>query len=345
MIDKAQLTDKQKALDMALGQIKKQFGEGAVMRLGEKAPKLATEVIPTRCPTLDFALGIGGFPRGRVVEIFGPESSGKTTLCLEVVANAQAMGGVAAIIDVEHALDPVYAQQLGVNVDDLLLAQPSCAEEALDIAEALTRSGAVDVIVIDSVAALVPKAELEGDMGDAHVGLQARLMSQALRKLTGTVSKTRTCMIFTNQLRDKVGVMYGSSETTPGGRALKYYASIRLDIRRIETIRSGTDVVGNKVRVKVVKNKLAPPFREAEFHIRYGMGIDDIGALVDLAVAQGIIDKAAAWYSYGNQRLGQGRDNTRNFLMENKELYDEISRKTYSAIGLQLPYEDGRMAI
>lgn len=303
------------------------------MRLGD-ASSMAVESISTGCMPLDVALGVGGVPRGRIVEIFGPESSGKTTLTLHVLAEAQRIGGIGAIIDVEHALDPSYAANLGVDIDSLLISQPNSGEEALQIAEALVRSGAVDVIVVDSVAALVPEAEIKGEMGDAHVGLQARLMSQALRKLTGAVSKTRTTLIFTNQIREKVGIMFGNPETTPGGRALKFYASVRLDIRRIESIKSGQQFIGNRVRVKAVKNKVAPPFREAEFDIRYGEGIDQIGCVIDMAVDQNIIQKSGAWYSYGDIRLGQGRENSRQMLLENAELYDEIASRTYAAYGI-----------
>lgn len=327
-------TEKMKALEMALHQIEKAYGKGSVMRLGEATARMSVEVIPSGALTLDIALGVGGIPRGRVIEVYGPESSGKTTLCLHTVAEAQRRGGIAAVIDVEHALDPAYAARLGVDVDNLLISQPDDAESALEIAEALVRSGAVDVIVIDSVAALVPRAEIEGEMGDAHVGLQARLMSQALRKLTGAISKSKTCVLFTNQIREKVGVMFGSPETTPGGRALKFYASIRMDIRRIETLRQGTETVGNRVRVKVVKNKVSPPFREAEFDIMYGEGISRAGNVLDVGTDLNIIQKSGTWYSYGDIRLGQGRENAKDFLKENPSLLDEIERKIREHYGL-----------
>jgi recombination protein RecA len=312
--------DKRRALDLALVQIEKQFGKGSIMRLGSDATRLAVEVIPTGSLALDAALGCGGVPRGRVVEIFGPEGSGKTTLALHILAEAQRRGGVAAFIDAEHALDPSYARRLGVDIDDLLIAQPDTGEQALEIAEALVRSGAVDVVVIDSVAALVPRAELEGEMGDAHVGLQARLMSQALRKLAGAISKSRTTAIFLNQIREKVGVMFGNPEVTPGGRALKFYASVRMDVRRVETLKQGNDTVGARTRVKIVKNKLAPPFRQAEFDLIYGEGISREGGLVDVATELGILEKSGTWYSYRETRLGQGRDNVRDFLRQNPEV-------------------------
>lgn len=329
--------EKQKALEMALHQIEKAYGKGSVMRLGEASAQLVTDVIPTGALALDIALGVGGIPRGRIVEVFGPESSGKTTLCLHVVAEAQKRGGIAAVIDVEHALDPVYAGRLGVDVDNLLISQPDDAESALEIAEALVRSGAVDVIVVDSVAALVPRAEIQGEMGDSHVGLQARLMSQALRKLTGAISKSRTSVMFTNQIREKVGVMFGSPETTPGGRALKFYASVRLDIRRIETLRQGTETIGNRVRVKVVKNKVAPPFREAEFDIMYGEGVSREGNILDVATELDIVQKSGAWYSYNDTRLGQGRENAKDFLKEHPELADEIELQVRERLGLRSP--------
>ncbi|NLN27683.1 MAG: recombinase RecA [Firmicutes bacterium] len=329
--------EKQKALEMALHQIEKAYGKGSVMRLGEASAQLVTDVIPTGALALDIALGVGGIPRGRIVEVFGPESSGKTTLCLHVVAEAQKRGGIAAVIDVEHALDPVYAGRLGVDVDNLLISQPDDAESALEIAEALVRSGAVDVIVVDSVAALVPRAEIQGEMGDSHVGLQARLMSQALRKLTGAISKSRTSVMFTNQIREKVGVMFGSPETTPGGRALKFYASVRLDIRRIETLRQGTETIGNRVRVKVVKNKVAPPFREAEFDIMYGEGVSREGNILDVATELDIVQKSGAWYSYNDTRLGQGRENAKDFLKEHPELADEIELQVRERLGLRIP--------
>ncbi len=318
-------TERKRALDIALAGIEKQFGKGAVIRMGERASR-DIQVIPTGCLDLDMALGVGGLPRGRVVEIYGPESSGKTTVALHVVAEAQKMGGVAAFIDAEHALDPVYARKLGVDVDQLYVSQPDTGEQALEICEALVRSGAIDIVVIDSVAALVPKAEIEGEMGDSFVGLQARLMSQALRKLTGIVNKTNSTCIFINQLREKVGVMYGNPETTPGGRALKFYASVRIDIRRGEQLKDGTTVVGNRTKAKIVKNKVAPPFRTAEFDILYGEGISKEGSLLDNAVALDIIHKSGAWFSYGDQRIGQGRENTRKFLKENPETAAEIDK-------------------
>lgn len=324
--------ERDKALDLALAQIEKQFGKGSIMRLGQEASRTAVEVISTGCLTLDLAMGVGGLPRGRVVEIYGQESSGKTTVALHAIAQAQKGGGVAAFIDVEHALDPAYASNLGVNLDDLLISQPDTGEQALEIAEALVRSGAVDIVVVDSVAALVPRAEIEGEMGDAHVGLQARLMSQALRKLTGAISKSRTVCVFINQLREKVGVMFGNPETTPGGRALKFYSSIRLEVRRIDSLKTGTDVVGNRTRVKVVKNKVAPPFKQAEFDILYGEGISREGSILDLAVDMGFIQKSGAWYAYGDTRLGQGRENTRDYLKSNPELADELDRRIRESV-------------
>lgn len=317
--------EKKRALDIALAGIEKQFGKGAIIRMGERAAR-DIEVIPTGCLDLDMALGVGGLPRGRVIEIYGPESSGKTTVALHVVAEAQKMGGVAAFIDAEHALDPVYARKLGVDVDQLYVSQPDTGEQALEICEALVRSGAIDIVVIDSVAALVPKAEIDGEMGDSFVGLQARLMSQALRKLTGIVNKTNSTCIFINQLREKVGVMYGNPETTPGGRALKFYASVRIDIRRGEQLKDGSTVVGNRTKAKIVKNKVAPPFRTAEFDILYGEGISKEGSLLDNAVALDIIHKSGAWFSYGDQRIGQGRENTRKYLKENPEIAAEIDK-------------------
>jgi protein RecA len=319
--------EKLKALDSALKQIERDFGKGSIMKLGDAAGSMNLECIPTGCLPLDIALGIGGVPKGRVVEVYGPESSGKTTIALHMIAEAQKMGGVAAFIDAEHALDPVYAKNLGVDTEDLLVSQPDTGEQALEIADALVRSGAIDIIVIDSVAALVPRAEIEGDMGDSHVGLQARLMSQALRKLTGIISKSGTTMIFINQIREKVGVMFGSPETTTGGRALKFYSSVRLDIRRIETLKQGTDMIGNRTRVKVVKNKVAPPFKQAEFDIMYGTGVSREGCLVDLAAQMDIINKSGAWYSYNDNRLGQGRENVKEYLKENVELANEIEQK------------------
>lgn len=319
--------EKEKALEMALSQIEKQFGKGAVMKLGDAAAKISVSTIPSGCLELDFALGVGGIPRGRIIEIYGPESSGKTTIALHIIAESQKLGGTAAFIDAEHALDPVYAENLGVDVDELYVSQPDTGEQALEICEALVRSGAMDVVVIDSVAALVPKAEIEGDMGDAHVGLQARLMSQALRKLAGIISKSNTIVIFINQLREKVGVMFGNPETTTGGKALKFYASIRLDVRRADSIKNGGEVVGNRTRIKVVKNKVAPPFKTAEFDIIYGEGISHEGSVLDMAVEHKIITKTGAWYSYGDMRMAQGRDNARLFLKDNKELCEEIEGK------------------
>jgi recombination protein RecA len=325
--------DREKALESALLQIERQFGKGSVMRLGEET-RVPVEVIPTGSIALDVALGLGGLPRGRIVEIYGPESSGKTTVALHAVANAQRLGGIAAFIDAEHALDPDYAQRLGVDTDALLVSQPDTGEQALEIADTLIRSGAIDVVVIDSVAALVPKAEIEGEMGDSHVGLQARLMSQALRKITGALSQTKTTAIFINQLREKVGVMFGSPETTSGGKALKFYASIRLDVRRIETLKDGTDSVGNRTRVKVVKNKCAPPFKSAEFDILYGIGISREGSLIDLGVDQGIVRKSGAWYTYEGDQLGQGKENARNFLHENEDMANEIERRIKEKLGI-----------
>lgn len=324
--------EKEKALEIALSQIEKQFGKGAIMKLGDAGAKISVSVIPTGCIELDYALGVGGVPRGRIIEVFGPESSGKTTIALHIIAQSQKMGGTAAFIDAEHALDPVYAENLGVNVDELYVSQPDTGEQALEITEQLVRSGAIDVIVVDSVAALVPKAEIEGDMGDSHVGLQARLMSQALRKLTGAISKSNTVVIFINQLREKVGVMFGNPETTTGGKALKFYASVRLDVRRIDSLKAGTEIVGNRTRVKVVKNKVAPPFKVAEFDMIYGEGISREGSLLDLAVARKIVQKTGAWFSYGDLRIGQGRENARNFLKDNPELAVEIETKLRDAL-------------
>ncbi|MEO3821857.1 recombinase RecA [Plantactinospora sp. B24E8] len=325
--------DREKALDLALAQIDKQFGKGSVMRLGEK-PVIQTAVIPTGSIALDVALGVGGLPRGRVVEIYGPESSGKTTVALHAVANAQRAGGIAAFIDAEHALDPEYAKALGVDTDAMLVAQPDTGEQALEIADMLVRSGALDIIVIDSVAALVPRAEIEGEMGDSHVGLQARLMSQALRKITGVLNNTGTTAIFINQLREKIGVMFGSPETTTGGRALKFYASVRLDVRRIESLKDGTDVVGNRTRVKVVKNKVAAPFKQAEFDIMYGKGISREGSLIDVGVEQSIIRKSGAWYTYDGDQLGQGKEKAREFLRENPDVAAEIEKKILEKLGV-----------
>jgi len=323
--------DRERALELAISQIERQFGKGSIMRMGEDASRLQVEVIPTGSIALDLALGVGGIPRGRITEIYGPEASGKTTLALHVIAQAQKMGGVAAYIDAEHAFDPVYAERLGVDLDDLLIAQPDTGEQALEIAETLVRSGAVDVVVIDSVAALVPRAEIEGEMGDAHVGLQARLMSQALRKLTGAISRSKTAVIFINQLRMKIGVMYGNPETTTGGNALKFYASVRLDIRKIDAIKEGADTVGIRARVKVVKNKVAPPFRQAEFDIMYNEGISIAGNILDVATDLGIIRKSGAWYYLGDERLGQGRENAKAFLKANPELMAEIEQRIRQA--------------
>jgi len=325
--------DRDKALETALLQIERQFGKGSVMRLGEET-RVPVEVIPTGSIALDVALGLGGLPRGRIVEIYGPESSGKTSLALHAVANAQKAGGIAAFIDAEHALDPDYAKKLGCDTDALLVSQPDTGEQALEIADMLIRSGAIDVVVIDSVAALVPKAEIEGEMGDSHVGLQARLMSQALRKITGALSQTKTTAIFINQLREKVGVMFGSPATTSGGKALKFYASVRLDVRRIETLKDGTDAVGNRTRVKVVKNKCAPPFRSAEFDILYGIGISREGSLIDLGVEQGIVRKSCAWYTYEGDQLGQGKENARNFLRDNPDMANEIEKRIKEKLGV-----------
>ena len=318
--------EKKKALEAALGQIEKQFGKGSVMKLGEYQA-MNIEAIPTGALSLDIALGIGGIPRGRIIEIFGPESSGKTTLALHAIAEAQKIGGEAAFIDAEHALDPVYAKHLGVDIDNLIVSQPDTGEQALEIAEALTRSGAIDIIVVDSVAALDPKAEIDGDMGDAHVGLQARLMSQALRKLAGVINKSKTVIIFINQLREKVGIMFGNPETTPGGRALKFYASVRLDIRKIENIKNDGEVTGARARVKVIKNKVAPPFREAEFDIIYGKGISKEGNILDLAVNLNLVEKSGAWFSYNGEKIGQGRENAKLYLKEHKEIAKELEEK------------------
>ena len=323
--------DNEKALDLALGQITKQFGEGAVMKMGEKAT-MNIESVPTGALALDLALGVGGLPRGRVTEIYGPESSGKSTLATHVVAEAQRNGGICAYIDAEHAMDPVYARAIGVDVDELLISQPDTGEQALEIADTLVRSGAIDVIVIDSVAALTPRVELEGEMGQSHVGLQARLMSQALRKLTSNLNKTKTICIFINQLREKIGVMFGSPETTPGGRALKFYSSVRLDIRRIESLKSGVEIVGNRTRVKVVKNKCAPPFRQAEFDIMYGKGISREGSLLDTGVEMDIVTKSGAWYTYEGEQLGQGRENAKSFLSDNPEIMMEIENKIWAIV-------------
>ncbi len=319
--------NKRKALSAALGQIEKQFGKGSVMRMGDVGAVRDVDVVSTGSLALDVALGVGGLPRGRIIEIYGPESSGKTTLTLQAIAECQKAGGTAAFVDAEHALDPVYAEKLGVQIDDLLVSQPDTGEQALEITDMLVRSGAVDIVVVDSVAALTPKAEIEGDMGDSHMGLHARLMSQALRKLTGNIKRSNTLVIFINQIRMKIGVMFGSPETTTGGNALKFYASVRLDIRRIGAIKKGDEVVGNETRVKVVKNKMAPPFRQAEFEILYGEGISREGELIDLGVKNGLVDKAGAWYSYNGERIGQGKDNVRNYLKEHPEMADEIDRQ------------------
>ena len=327
MAERGATHDKMTALDNAIRQIEKDFGKGSIMKLGEVAAKMHVEVIPTGTLSLDIALGVGGVPRGRVIEIYGPESSGKTTVALHVIAQAQKMGGIAAFIDAEHALDPAYAKKLGVDTDNLLISQPDNGEQALEIADALVRSGAIDIVVVDSVAALVPKAEIEGEMGDSHVGLQARLMSQAMRKLTGIISKSRTTAIFINQIREKVGIMFGNPETTTGGRALKFYASVRLDVRKVDTLKQGNDMVGNRTRIKVVKNKIAPPFKQAEFDIMYGQGISHEGCLIDIGTDLDIIDKSGAWYSYSGERLGQGRENAKEFLKENTAVAIEIERK------------------
>jgi recombination protein RecA len=326
--------ERAKAVELAVGQIEKQFGKGSIMRLGQKGAIQPIDAIPTGSISIDYALGVGGVPRGRVVEIFGPESSGKTTLALQVIAEAQKLGGMAAFVDAEHALDAAYAQKLGVDIDNLLVSQPDNGEQALEIVEVLIRSGGVDVVVVDSVAALVPKAEIEGEMGEAQMGLQARLMSQALRKLTGVVSKSKTCLVFINQLREKIGVMFGNPETTTGGRALKFYASVRMDIRRIASIKDGDVVVGGRTRVKVVKNKVAPPFREAEFDVMYGEGISRTGDLIDLAVDKRIIDKSGAWFAYGGERLGQGRENAKQFLKDNPDICRAIEDRVRRELGM-----------
>tara|TARA_Y100000758_G_scaffold294285_1_gene251181 strand:- start:891 stop:1904 length:1014 start_codon:yes stop_codon:yes gene_type:complete len=325
---------KTKALDLAITQIDRQFGKGSIMRMGGDHVRISENVISTGCLSLDVALGVGGIPRGRIIEVFGPESSGKTTLALHVVAEAQKTGGYAAFIDAEHAMDPEYAKNLGINLDELLVSQPDSGEQALEIAETLVRSGALDIIVIDSVAALVPRAELEGDMGDSHMGLQARLMSQALRKLTGTVSRSNTTVLFVNQIREKIGVMFGNPETTPGGRALKFYSSVRIDIRRITSLKEGTDIVGNRTRVKIVKNKVAPPFKSTEFDIMYGKGISKEGDILDLALKGDIIEKTGAWFSYDDMKIGQGRENAKHYLSENDDVYSEIIQKVRSFMGI-----------
>jgi recombination protein RecA len=338
--DMAQAADRSKALEAALGQIDRQFGKGSAMRMGDRQV-VPVPAIPTGSVALDIALGIGGLPRGRVVEIYGPESSGKTTVALHAVANMQKQGGTAAFIDAEHALDPIYAKKLGVDVDNLIISQPDTGEQALEIADILIRSGSVDVLVIDSVAALVPKAEIEGEMGDSHVGLQARLMSQALRKITGAIAQTGTTAIFINQLREKIGVFFGSPETTTGGKALKFYASVRLDVRRIETLKEGTEPVGNRTRIKVVKNKMAPPFKQAEFDILYGQGISKEGGIIDLGVEHGFVKKSGAWYTYEGDQLGQGKENARSFLKDNPELATEIETKLKAKLGIGVPADEG----
>lgn len=328
-----EMNGKRKALDLAISQIEKQFGKGSIMKLGEDS-KLELEVIPTGALDLDIALGIGGVPRGRIIEIFGPESSGKTTVALHIIAEAQKTGGIAAFIDAEHALDPGYAKKLGVDIENLIISQPDTGEQALEITEALVRSGAIDVVVVDSVAALVPKAEIEGEMGDSHIGLQARLMSQALRKLAGAINKSKATAIFINQLREKVGVMFGNPEVTSGGRALKFYSSIRMDIRRIDSIKEGDQVIGNRTRVKIVKNKVAPPFKQAEIDIMYGLGISKEASLLESGVVAGVIDKSGSWYSYKDSKLGQGREKSKEFLRENPDIANEIERKVRAAYGL-----------
>ena len=331
--------EKMKALDAALAQIEKQYGKGSVMKLGDQSANMGIDVVPTGSLSLDLALGLGGMPRGRIIEIYGPESSGKTTVALHVVAEVQKMGGIAGFIDAEHALDPTYAAHIGVDIDNLYISQPDNGEQALEITETMVRSGAVDIIVVDSVAALVPKAEIDGEMGDSHVGLHARLMSQALRKLTGIISKSNCVVIFINQLREKVGVMFGNPETTTGGRALKFYASVRLDVRRIETLKVGGEVVGNRTRVKVVKNKVAPPFKEAEFDIMFGKGISKEGDILDLAVLHDIINKAGAWYSYNGEKIGQGRENTKLYLANNPEVMEEIEQQVRNKCGIGVDAE------
>ncbi len=326
--------EKQKALEAALAQIEKQFGKGSVMKLGDKGANMQIETTPTGCLSLDLALGLGGIPKGRIIEVYGPESSGKTTVALHMVAEVQKRGGIAGFIDAEHALDPVYAKNIGVDVDNLYISQPDNGEQALEIAETMVRSGAVDIIIVDSVAALVPKAEIEGDMGDAHVGLQARLMSQALRKLTAVISKSKCTVIFINQLREKVGVMFGNPEVTTGGRALKFYSSIRMDVRRIETLKQGGEIVGNRTRIKVVKNKIAPPFKEAEFDIMFGEGISREGDILDLAANTGVVNKSGAWYAYNGEKIGQGRENAKLYLKQNPEICQEIEEKVREGFGL-----------
>ena len=336
--------DKLKALDAAIAQIERQYGKGSVMKLGDNSANMNVETVPTGSLSLDIALGLGGLPKGRIIEIYGPESSGKTTVALHCVAEVQKRGGIAGFIDAEHALDPVYAKNIGVDIDNLYISQPDCGEQALEITETMVRSGAVDIVIVDSVAALVPKAEIDGDMGDSHVGLQARLMSQALRKLTGVISKSNCIVIFINQLREKVGVMFGNPETTTGGKALKFYASIRMDVRKIDVIKNGTEIVGNRTRIKVVKNKVAPPFKQAEFDIIYGEGISNESAILDLAVERKIISKTGAWYSYGDMRMAQGRDNARLFLKDNHELCQEIEGKLRAMQDVPAPKPKGSTA-
>ena len=328
------IDDKRKALDAAIAQIEKQYGKGSVMKLGDSNANMNIDVIPTGSLSLDIALGLGGVPRGRIIEVFGPESSGKTTVALHIVAEIQKRGGIAGFIDAEHALDPTYAKNIGVDIDSLYISQPDCGEQALEITETMVRSGAVDVVIVDSVAALVPKAEIDGEMGDSHMGLHARLMSQALRKLTAVVSKTNCVVIFINQLREKVGVVFGNPEVTTGGRALKFYASVRLDVRRIDTLRQGGEIVGNRTRVKIVKNKVAPPFKEAEFDIVFGKGISKVGDILDLAVANDIVDKSGAWYAYNGNKIGQGRENAKAYLENNTAICDEIEQKVREAVGV-----------
>ena len=327
---------KTKALDLAITQIDRQFGKGSIMRMGADHVSISENVISTGCLSLDVALGVGGVPKGRIIEVFGPESSGKTTLALHIVAEAQKAGGYAAFIDAEHAMDPEYAKNLGVNLEELLVSQPDSGEQSLEIAETLVRSGALDIIVVDSVAALVPRAELEGEMGDSHMGLQARLMSQALRKLTGTVSRSNTTVLFVNQIREKIGVMFGNPETTPGGRALKFYSSVRMDIRRITSLKEGADIVGNRTRVKIVKNKVAPPFKSTEFDIMYGKGISREGDIIDLAIKGDIVEKTGAWFSYGEMKIGQGRENAKHYLQENEDIYSEIIKKVRAFMGIEV---------
>lgn len=333
--------EKLKALDAAIGQIERQFGKGAVMKLGDPSVQMNVETIPTGSLSLDIALGLGGIPKGRIVEIYGPESSGKTTVTLHMIAEVQKRGGIAGFIDAEHALDPVYAKNIGVDVDNLYISQPDNGEQALEITETMVRSGAIDIVVVDSVAALVPKAEIDGDMGDSHVGLQARLMSQALRKLTGVISKSNCTVVFINQLREKVGVMFGNPETTTGGRALKFYSSVRLDVRRIESLKQGGEVIGNRTRVKVVKNKIAPPFKEAEFDIMFGEGISTVGDILDLAADNGIINKSGAWYAYDGNKIGQGRENAKQYLRDNPTMCEEVERKVRELFNLEISGETG----